>query len=203
MGLLKLFNVIAQQKLVPNASLQRSAFKLPGFVSGDVLTIEYQALAGVGADWEIISTATYSPLIGIFKADGTQLAYQNAFTIDAVRDLYVGTLSLSDAAFTSAVSAATPSSPYKAYLQISVLDSSGNRITGLEPTEIDCYKTLLTSANVTIPPGDVAATQAWVTNQFVNREDVSGIRTVKSRSGAKTFLHWVDDDGQPHYEEIP
>ena len=202
MGLIKLFNVIAQKKLVPNRQLQKNAFVIAPFVEKDTLTIEYQALAGVGAPWEVIPTASYSPLVGIFKSDGTQLAYQNAFTIDAVRDLYVGTLSLSDTAFSTAVSSATPDSPVTAYLQISILDSSGNRITGVEPTEVSLYKSLITSASVTVPPGDEAATKAWTTNQFVNREDTSGVRTVKSRSGLKTFLHYVDDVGQPHYEEL-
>ena len=192
---LKLYHVTPSNRLVSGPS-STPLFNLPDFVSGGIIAIEYQALSGNGMPYEIVPIAQYAaPQIGIFSAGGTQLAYQNSFVADGLTNVYTGVLSLQDAAFTSAVSAATPTAPVEAYFVIQVTDSAGQPVQ-LPPQSVNLYKALITTAATAVTPPDVAATQAWVLTTAVKREADDGApRIVKSLDGSKSFLKWYDNDG--------
>ena len=206
MGVLKLFNVVAAQKLVPNNTLKRSSFTLPAFTSGDKWTIEYQALAGIGAPYEVIEVSTYTLEIGIYAADGsTQLAYQNSFTADGTTNTYTGQLNCSDAAFISAVSALTPDDPpVVAYLDIKFVDSSGRKHSGLPiGTEVNLYKTLIpVSGGITTSPSETPTSEERVRLMAVMRDDDGTPLIKKSLDGTKTFRLWLNNDGDWEKQDI-
>ena len=208
MGLpLKLFHAIAPNKLVfgPNSA---AVFNLPDFVSGGTIAVEYQALLGQGAPYEIVPVAGYSgPQIGIYSLAGVQLAFQNTFTADGTRDVYTAMLGLNDAAMTAAVAALTADgldasgNPLFGFFTIAALDSSGNTI-HLPPQPVRLWKGLITPGATTVAPPDVAATQAWAVNTFLAKNGDGTPRIEKSRSGATTWLVWRDDDGIEQKQNI-
>lgn len=200
---LKLYNVHTTKKLVLSAT-KFSPFTIPTLVSGDVVPVEYQALqsgSGGGAPYEVVAPSAYALQIGIFSDAGVQLAYQSTFTADASAQKYIGSLSLNDAAMTTAVSALSPGDNVTAYLQIRIVDAAGNTITALAPTEVSIVKGLITAAAATPPVTEVAAVQSWVVNNFVPRSG-SSEQIILSRDGTKQFSFWVDNDGLPHWDLI-
>lgn len=207
MAVLKLFNVVAQQKLVPNAQLKRNSFELPSFTSGDKWTIEYQALAGIGAPYEVLDVATYTLEIGIYASDGTtQLAYQNTFTADGQTNTYVGQLNCTDAAFINAVSGLTAGGePLTAYLQIKFVDSTGRPHTGIPVnTPVYLYKTLIpVTGGTTTPPSETPTSEERVRAMAVMMEDTTGTpRIEKSITGLTSWRVYRNDNGAEVVEKI-
>lgn len=202
---LRLFHVVAANRLVCAATgtLATQPFALPDFVSGGTIHIEYQALVGNGAPYEIQPVSTYSgPEIGIFSSAAVQLAFQNSFTADGVNNIYSGDLSTNDANFTTAVSALTPASdPVVGYFTIRTTDSDGRPV-NLPPQEVNLWKALITPGAVTTPPGDVTATQAWALNTFVPKDGDGVPQIIRSRDSLLPFVFYLDDLGQPHYEPL-
>ncbi len=191
---IKFFHVVATNRLVQSATSLLN-FALPDLVSGSRLSIEYAALDGNGPPYDQFLVAEYSgPQIGIFSAAGVQLAYQNAFTADSARNVYVGELSLNDAALTAAVAALTPAASLLAYFTINVIDPNGLPVQ-LPPTPINLWKALIVPGAVTVAPTDTAATQEWALNTFLKNDRDGTPWKVKSLDGTKTFLRWLDNDG--------
>lgn len=198
---IKLYHAIAPNKLVsgPRAA---TAFVLPDLVSGSVLSVEYQALLGnVGTFYEIMEVAAYAgPQIILQAGDGTQLAYQNVFTPDGSQNIYTGSLSLQDAAFTNAVSTLLPTGVNSSgaqifgYISIKTTDTLGNPVV-LPSTPVRLWKNPFTAPTPTVPPGEVAATQPWAQNSFINRNGDGTPWIVKSLDKTTTWLRWYDNDG--------
>jgi hypothetical protein len=197
MGLLKLFNRPAQKELL-NAATIATAFQFPPITSGNDITIEYQALMGNRLPYEVIAPGAYSLEIGIFKADGTQLAFQNTWTADGARQIYTGSLSTSDAAMTTAVSGATPTAPYEGgYLEIVYIDASGKRHNAIKPTALKIYKNLLPAGAVTVPPGSTAMTVEHGENTFTKKIVPLNEIFAFTSSAGYIWRFSIDDNGKP------
>jgi hypothetical protein len=170
MGLLRLFNVQGSKRLLLSRTSSQD-FVLPDFTSGDLWTVEYQGLLGNGVvdatGWQVSPPSDYSLRIGIYASDGTQLAFQNTFSADNTNKIYTGTLSCNDAAFTSAVSALTPATdPISGWFVINCTDSSGNPVETYR-AQVSLFKGLIAPGSATVAPGQVAATQDWVSSTFL------------------------------------
>jgi hypothetical protein len=201
MGLLKLYCVVAQQKLVqsPTSTMLAANFS---FVSADAVTIEFTALEFAGQPripWTVISTGLYTPKLGLFSSAGTQLAFQNVWTPGA-NNVYTAVLNCNTAAMTAAVSSLNPGSSLTGYLEIKVTDSSSQDTTAIPGTPVSIYKTLITAAAEVEQPGDPSAKVAWVSNTFLKMDaPANEVRIRRTPSGA-IFYERFDEDGQVHFE---
>lgn len=206
MAILKLFSLVAAQRLVTSRA-PLSDIVLPTFTEGDNLTIEFQALSFVaGSQTEILSVAGYTLKIGIFSSAGTQLAYQNMWTADPVNDVYSGVLNLNDAALTAALSGKTVGQTIDAYLSIQYVDGLGNVITALPANSrqaaIKIAKAAITPGAVTVAPGEVAATTAYVANACVLNDPGQHRPQIMYSPNGTRFLFYPDNDGNPHFEPL-
>lgn len=203
MGLLRLFNVQnAKRLLLSRTSTQDLA--LPDFTSGDLWPIEYQALVGNSVDsssgWEVLPPASYTLRAGIYSSAGVQLAFQNTFSANNTDQIYTGTLSCNDAAFTNAVSALTPASdPIPGFFIINCTDSSGNPVETYR-AQVNLFKGLIAPGSTTVAPEDIAASQAWSLNTFVKLEqvDLNGViqaDQIKVSPNGNKFLLRVTNEG--------
>lgn len=203
MSLLTLFNPVAPKTLIVKRTINQP-FTLPRFNAGDEMTIAYQALLGNAGPFEAMSVGQYSLAVGIFKADmTTRLAYQNAFVADPLTNLYVGVLSLKDAAMTTfAATQTSPDVPLTAYFEVQITNLDGKPLRTYGPQPIQLYRGLITAGAATVQPEDVAATQSWVRNLFRSIDSDGTPEIVRSRSGAKAWLRYYDEDGQPQMEPL-
>jgi hypothetical protein len=196
--MLRLFNTVTDRQLVVSAT-SRTRFDFPSLTGGDLLAVEYQALAGNAPSrtgWEILPVSGYSLQIAIYKADGTtQLAYQNTWAAGGLDDIYRGTLALNDAAMTTALASSTPDNPLEAYVQIRRTLTNGDIVTALNPTPILIYKPLISNATASVPPTEQAATMAGVHNLYRPRAGDGTPYTELSPSGYR-FAWYIDDDGK-------
>lgn len=177
-------------------------FDFPPIVSGGTLYIVYQALLGVGAPYEVVDLASYASLkVGLYKDDGTQLAFQNSFTQNAPDNTLVGELFLNGTDLIAAVAALTPDGSLTVYFTVEVMDGSGRSI-HLPPVPVSLSKNLITATATADPADDTVATQEWVRNAFIPREGDGTPAIVKSKSGNTTWLVWIDDDGVQQKQQI-
>lgn len=164
MGLLKLFNVAQDRNLVVAANQTEELQTLSFLASGDQQTIEFTLLERGDGDiyltpWTKIDVGSYTLAIGLFlTSDGTQLAYQNSWTSDAVNNKYTGALALDTAAITTAL---TSVDEVACVLEIQTTDTAGCTVTTLKKA-ITLKKELITAGTLTVPPSETAATQNWV-----------------------------------------
>jgi hypothetical protein len=209
MNALKLFSLVSAQRLVSGRG-EMSTFTnlvLPAFTEGDSLPIEFQALSQVGGEVaEILPVAGYTLKIGIFTSAGVQLAYQSTWTADALNDVFTGVLNLNDAALTSALSGKVVGETINAFFSIQYIDTLGRVATALPASSaqaaIKIAKAAITVGAVTVPPGEVAATLAYVSNACVlNDPGQHRPQIVYSPDGTR-FLFYPDNDGNPHFEPI-
>lgn len=205
MGLLKLFIVPAQNKLVTGRSSKMAA-SLPAFVQGDQLTLELLFLeldsSGLAsAPWKVISAAGLTPKIGLFKADGTQLAYQNTFTPDVTTNILSGTLNLDTAEVTTALTAVAVGSSLTCYVEIKMTVGT-DTLTALQATAVELYKTLITAATTSVQPPDVGASQSWALNTFVRADGLPGAPQIIQSAGGKKVQFYIDENWQPHWDPV-
>lgn len=164
MGLLKLYNVAQDKKLVVAANQTEELQTLSFLSSGDQQTIEFTLLEHGDGDiylnpWSKISVGSYTLAIGLFiTADETQLAYQNDWDSDAVNNKYTGVLALDTEAITTAL---TSVDSVACTLEIQVTDTAGCTVTTLKKA-VTLKKELITAGTLTVPPSETAATQNWV-----------------------------------------
>lgn len=198
---LQIFHVTDSNVLVAGQN-SVAQFDFPPIVSGGILYIVYQALLGRGAPYEVVELASYASLkMGIYKSDGTQLAFQNSFTQNALDNTLIGELSLNGSDLLNAVATLTPDTSLTVYFTIEVTDGSGRPI-HLPPVPVSLSKNLITSTATADPSVDTVATQEWARNAFIPREGDGTPQIVKSRDGSTTWLIWRDNDGVEQKQQI-
>jgi hypothetical protein len=146
--------------------------------------------------------ASYSLRIGLFLTASpyTQLAYQTNFP---AQDEFTraATLALDDAALTGLFTGAVTS--VAATLEVEITESGGEDRT-LYREDLTVRKPLIPSANVSVQPGEVAATQAWVKSIAFPRdggnvENPADHFFIKTRPSGFIVMVTLNDDATPNF----
>lgn len=196
---LSILNNVDTQKIYTSLLANTSGTaSLPAFTGDERILVSFQALRGyapASTGWERMATADYGGIqVIITDTAGAQLAYQNTFVAMSDGYTFEGTLSCGDAAFTTYVSTATPSSPKDGYFAIRIIDSDGNPRVSLPPRAVKLYKSLFAAAVPTVPATETPLSLETGSNIFFKNDGSSGPPIL--RSATKKYLLTIDENGQ-------
>lgn len=199
--------VNVDKKILVNSAGNGSQYVLPDFQQGDNVPLVVQMLyadpdGSINTALLVTSPATYSVKIGLYASDGTQLAFQNSFTVSAADGTQTGYLDLSTAAITTALTSVSQITT--CILEIEITDSAGNTSTVYQSRTVTLNKSYITGATTGVAPSETAASQSWSLATFVTKADASGDYDVKiwKTPAGNRYRMFVDDDGQIHTDPI-
>ncbi len=196
--LLQLFNGDDFQLHISSTTL--SVANLPDLTAGEIIDIEFTLMTRTANDlapWALVAPGSYSLQIGLFIAsDRTQLASQNTFVDDTGASKKTGTLALDTAAIYSAIYTATQ---LRCVFEVRIVDAAGASYP-YRNKNVLLIKPFLTTATLTVPPGETALTTSTGVALFVPKDGSNAATPcdqiiLKSRPSGLTKVLWIDDDG--------
>jgi hypothetical protein len=203
---LKLFNVLENKSLVTHAQ-SRDTYFLPDFFDVESPTVQYTRLErNASGDskipYTIVVPGAYQVKMGLFLASAsTQLAFQDTFLDDSGTSSKIAQLTYDSVAIATAL---TGVSSVACYFEIQIIESNGDKLVSFR-SNATLRKALITSAAVTVPIGEVGASQGWAKSVFVPRDGSDPLNPcdgfiILSRPSAIPILVYFDDNGQIHIE---
>ncbi len=152
--------------------------------------------------FSIIDPAEFSLKIGLYKvSDSSQLAFQNAFADDVPNGRKTGKLALDTAAINTAL-AAVATLAVRLEIQMENLSAEALTVFSRETT---LYKDFITTASITVPPGETAATTQYVNESFIRvgqNEPGFGF-TLVSDDGTKARRCSLNNNNVVVWSEVP
>jgi hypothetical protein len=206
MSQLRLFNLLDNKSLVIHEQ-SRDAYNLPAFYDVESPTVQYTLLQrNASGDSKIPNTiivpGAYSVKMGLYLASNfTQLAFQDTFLDDSGTSSKIAQLTYDSAAITTALTGVRTAA---CLFEIHITESNGNKIVSLM-VAATLNKALITSAAVTVPAGEIGASQGWATSVFVPKDGSNPLNPcdgfiIQSRPSGIPILVYFDDAGQIHHE---
>lgn len=202
MAQVSLYLTVDSKKAVSGPGNDIGGFTMPALTQGDTTGLSVTLLERESANSNVkVQAALYSIRLGLFLKDGTLLSNIIAagFTRDDVEQTFTGILPLNTAAITTAMGTGTEISG--AVLQVEATEIATGAVTTVYTNKtVTIEKDYLSNALGAVPVGEAAATQAWVSNGFVQQFPTQpSVQFLRSANGSM-WRKTISDEGTEQLE---